>query len=68
LLAAGAAQPNLNVGKVKNTLIPLPAFKEQHRIVAKVDQLIVLCDSLELQINVATDKQTELLNAVMTEV
>jgi type I restriction enzyme S subunit len=32
---------------LKNTLIPLPPLKEQHRIVAKVDELMTLCDQLE---------------------
>ena len=46
-LAAGGAQPNLNVRKVKETLIPLPPLAEQKRIVAKVDELMKLCDQLE---------------------
>lgn len=29
---------------LKNTYIPLPPFAEQHRIVAKVDELMALCD------------------------
>jgi type I restriction enzyme, S subunit len=67
-LAEGAAQPNLNVGKIKDTLIPVPPSAEQHRIVAKVDQLMELCDRLEQQIDAATDKRTELLNALMAQV
>lgn len=46
-LAAGGAQPNLNVGKIKETLIPLPPLEEQKRIVAKVDELMQMCDRLE---------------------
>jgi type I restriction enzyme S subunit len=34
---------------LKNTLIPLPPLSEQHRIVAKVDELMALCDELEQQ-------------------
>lgn len=68
LLAEGAAQPNLNVGKIKETLVPLPPLAEQHRIVAKIDQLMFLCDTLEKQIDNASGKQTELLNAVMAQV
>ncbi|HMP75479.1 MAG TPA: restriction endonuclease subunit S [Kiritimatiellia bacterium] len=41
------AQPTLNVGQLEGTPIPLPPLAEQHRIVAKVDELMKLCDELE---------------------
>jgi len=44
--AEGSAQPNLNLTKVKTTIIPLPPLKEQQRIVAKVDELMILCNLL----------------------
>ncbi len=40
-------QANFNGTKLKNALIPLPPLPEQHRIVAKVDRLMSLCDELE---------------------
>jgi type I restriction enzyme S subunit len=46
LQAAGGAQPNLNIGKIKSTLIPLPPLNEQLRIVRCVKQLRVLCTEL----------------------
>jgi len=46
LQAEGGPQPNLNVGKIKETLIPVPPLEEQHRIVAKLDQLLSICDQL----------------------
>ena len=67
-IAEGAAQPNLNVGKIKDTLIPLPPLAEQHRIVAKIDRLMEFCDRLEETIEAAKTKQTELLNALMSQV
>ena len=48
--------------------IPLPPLAEQRRIVAKIDQLMALCDELEKQIDATTGKQTALLNAVMAQV
>ncbi|MGY3915955.1 restriction endonuclease subunit S [Aeromonas australiensis] len=43
------AQPTLNVGLIKNSVTPIPPFKAQQRIEAKVDQLMALCDQLEQQ-------------------
>src|SRR5207237_739615 len=41
------AQPTLNVGLIEVLAVPLPPLAEQHRIVAKVDELMALCDRLE---------------------
>jgi len=46
-LAEGGAQPNLNVLKVKSTLLPVPPLPEQHAIVQKVNTLLAYCDELE---------------------
>ena len=43
----GGAQPNISKVKIVNTTFPLPPTNEQHRIVAKVDELMGLCDRLE---------------------
>ncbi len=45
--AAGTGQPNVNASTLKKLRIPLPPLEEQKRIVAKVDQLMALCDELE---------------------
>jgi len=45
--AAGAVVQNLNADKVRQLSVPLPPLAEQHRIVAKVDELMALCDQLE---------------------
>ncbi|MCQ8119968.1 restriction endonuclease subunit S, partial [Methylomonas rosea] len=37
----------LNRESITNILLPLPPLAEQHRIVAKVDELMVLCDQLQ---------------------
>jgi len=45
--AEGTSQPNLNVGKIKETLIPLPPLAEQKRIVAKLEEILPLCERLK---------------------
>lgn len=53
---------------LRSTLCPLPPLPEQLRIVAKIDQFMVLCETLEQRIDDANGKQTELLDAVMAQV
>ncbi|HCL3645010.1 TPA: restriction endonuclease subunit S [Pseudomonas aeruginosa] len=65
---AGAAQPNISREKIIETVFPLPPLKTQHRIVARIDQLMALCGTLDQQIDSATTKQAELLGAVIAQV
>lgn len=64
----GVGNKNLVLRKISNFLLPLPPLSEQRRIVAKVDQLMALCDNLDNQIFTAAQKQSTLLNAVMAQV
>ncbi len=45
--ARGGAMNNVSLDDIQNFVIPLPPLAEQHRIVAKVDELMALCDQLE---------------------
>ena len=45
----GTAQPKLNQAKLSKILVPVPPHSEQRRIVARVDELMALCDQLEQQ-------------------
>ncbi|MFL0167512.1 restriction endonuclease subunit S [Candidatus Clostridium helianthi] len=44
--AEGSAQPNLNLDKVRNILVPLPPLEEQKRIVAKIEEMLPYCQQL----------------------
>lgn len=58
----------LNKGKWESIEIAIPPLAEQFRIVARIDQLMTLCDTLDQQIDAATTKQAELLDAVIAQV
>lgn len=47
--ASGTSEsmPKINQGIVSNTLIPLPPFAEQKRIVAKLEEMLPLCERLK---------------------
>jgi len=63
----GTAQPTVPLRPLRNFLAPLPPLAEQHRIVAKVDELMALCDQLEQQLNQADQQRRRLLEAVLAE-
>ncbi len=65
--SAGGAQPNLNLGKVANTVIPIPPLAEQHRIVSKIDELFALCDGLKERLIEAQTLQNQLAVAVVEQ-
>ena len=41
------AMPKINQSALSDIVVPVPPLAEQHRIVAKVDELMALCDRLE---------------------
>lgn len=45
--ATGTSWKNINTDILRNTIIPLPPLAEQKRIVAKVDELMGICDKIE---------------------
>lgn len=45
--SSGGVQPNLNLGIVKKTLIPIAPLAEQHRIVQEIESRLSVCDALE---------------------
>jgi type I restriction enzyme S subunit len=65
--AAGGAQPNLNVGKVKSTLIPVPPLSEQARIVTRVDELRRLCADLRARLTLRQTCQARFADALIDQ-
>ena len=61
------AQPTLNIGLIRAALVPLPPFAEQERIVAKVDELMALCDALRTRITDAQTIQIRLADATVEQ-
>jgi len=56
---------SLSVGKIRKIPMPLPPLAEQHRIVAKVDALMALCDQIETSLTTAEQTRSRLLEAVL---
>lgn len=69
-MGAGGAQPNISREKIIATVIALPSFAEQHRIVERVNELMALCDELEKEqtnSNTAHETLVEVLLSTLTD-
>lgn len=65
--ATGMTARGIKAAKLKPIPLPVPPGAEQQRIVAKVDELIALCDSLRVQIAEADISKKRLADAVVLE-
>jgi type I restriction enzyme S subunit len=65
--AYGAGKPGLNLDNIRSLVIPVPPMSEQNRILAKVNQLMALCDRLDGQLTTTQTESRLLLEAVLHE-
>lgn len=66
--ASTATLPIISKRKWEVLPIPLPPLVEQHRIVAKVDELMVFCDQLEANLSTRDKIRCHLLDALLEKV
>jgi type I restriction enzyme S subunit len=65
--AYGAGKPGLNLDNIRSLSVPLPPLAEQQRIVAKVNEVMALCDRLESYLVDSARTRTRLLDALLAE-
>ena len=63
----GAGKPGLNLNNIRTLSVPVPPLPEQHRIVAKVDALMALCDRLEASLTATAGTRCRLVSALLSE-
>ncbi|HIF9099219.1 TPA: restriction endonuclease subunit S [Photobacterium damselae] len=61
----GAAIKHFGPTHLKTMIFPLPPVEEQHRIVAKVDELMTLCDQLEQQTEASIEAHQLLVSTLL---
>ncbi|KAI5913904.1 restriction endonuclease subunit S [Thauera sp. 2A1] len=63
----GVSREGLSIGKLGQFVIPLPPLAEQSRIVAKVEELMALCDRLEAEQGHAARVQGHWVDAALDQ-
>ncbi|MEC4242350.1 MULTISPECIES: restriction endonuclease subunit S [unclassified Pseudomonas] len=63
----GSDQPFINQSQVVEFLFSWPPLAEQHRIVNKVDQLMALCDQLEIRLSQARELNEQLASTLVEQ-
>ncbi|OOE83905.1 restriction endonuclease subunit S domain-containing protein [Salinivibrio sharmensis] len=61
----GMNLPRMGTDKARAALFPLAPLNEQHRIVAKVDELMALCDQLEQQTEASIEAHQVLVTTLL---
>jgi type I restriction enzyme S subunit len=61
----GTAQPNLGAGDLAKFVVPLPPLAEQSRIVTRVEELMRLCDALEVKGKLETTQHAQLVSTLL---
>jgi len=61
------ARANLSMGNIAGFIVPIPPLAEQHRIVAKVDQLMALCDQLKTRLTQARQLNEQLASTLVEQ-
>ena len=67
LFVSTAGQKTVNQGHIGGLRMPLPPLPEQHRIVAKVDELMALCDQMKADLREARAQQSRLADTLIGE-
>jgi type I restriction enzyme, S subunit len=62
----GSTFPSISFDKITELVCPVPPINEQRRIVAKVDELMALCDQLEQQQIDSNDTHQTLVETLLT--
>jgi type I restriction enzyme S subunit len=63
----GMTAKGIKASKLKQLPVAIPPLAEQHRIVAKVDELMALCDALKVRLADAQTTQLHLADAIVEQ-
>ncbi|MFC5077102.1 EcoKI restriction-modification system protein HsdS [Vibrio thalassae] len=66
-LIGTAGQDNISVTKSRSIVLPMPPLEEQHRIVTKVKELMVVCEQLKARLKESQITQLQVTDAIVEQ-
>jgi type I restriction enzyme S subunit len=63
----GIAMIHMTKGRMEELILPIPPLAEQHRIVAKVDEIMAICDQLKERLKQSQETQVQLTDALVDQ-
>lgn len=64
-ITKGTTRPRMNLTIMRNTIVPLPAYKEQHQIVQEIESRLSVCDKVEQSITESLEKAKALRQSIL---
>lgn len=63
----GSASPHVNVGDIKEFVVPIPAISEQQKILEQIESRISVCDSIEKTVDTALQQAEAMRQSILKQ-
>ena len=63
----GSASPHVNVGDIKNFLVPIPAIEKQESMLERIESRLSVCDSIEKTVDTALQQAEAMRQSILKQ-
>ncbi len=66
-ITGGSASPHVNVGDIKNFILPIPPISKQIQLIEEIESRLSVCDSIEKTVDTALQEAEALRQSILKE-
>lgn len=63
----GSASPHVNVGDIKEFVVPIPPISEQQKMLEQIESRLSVCDSIEQTVDIALQQAEAMRQSILTQ-
>ena len=63
----GSASPHVNVGDIKEFVVPIPPISEQQKMLEQIESRLSVCDSIEQTVDTALQQAEAMRQSILTQ-